>query len=216
VGVTKHILLVADASGRMIENGGTGVSKWTELVNGVNAFTSDPASATTHAAFHVFPQPNGASCDGSLYVTPLVAMGPLGPGTQTTQAISTELSGRIPGFLAVGSDVEGVLRGGTTFCANHRQSTGQDCSVVIVTDGNPTTCSADTAVLAQVTGSAFTSSGVRTWILALLGADYVQLDEIARQGGTDCDAAGPPTYVCNASGGAVAQLLGYVRDHLGN
>jgi hypothetical protein len=215
VSVTKHILLVADASGSMIDVGGTGVAKWTELMNGVNAFTSDPASATVAAAFQVFPQAN-APCDGTMYATPLVAMGSLGPGTPTTQAISTEMSGRAPGFTgAIQSDVEGALRGATAFCINHRQSTGQDCSVVFVTDGNPTLCSADTAVLAQITGNAFTASGVQTWVLAMLGADYAQLDEIAHQGGTDCDATGS-TYVCNASGGAVAQFLVYVRDHLGN
>jgi hypothetical protein len=145
-------------------------------------------------------------------------MGPIGPATQTTQAISAALASRTPGLgPIIQSPIEGLLRGATAFCTNHRQSTGQSCHVVFVTDGNPTICSADTALLAQITGSAFSGSGVQTWLIGVAGTDLVQLNEIALQGGSNCDPSGV-NRACDASSATpgVAALLAYVRDHLGN
>jgi hypothetical protein len=204
--------------GSMLEPGGTGATKWAEVMNDVNAFVADPASAGVAAAFQLFPQGATAACDGTPYDVPLVAMGPIGPTTQTTQAISAALASRTPGLgPIIQSPIESVLRGATAFCMNHRQSTGQSCHVVFVTDGNPTVCSADTALLAQITGSAYSGRGIQTWLVGVAGTDFVQLNEIALQGGSNCDPSGV-NRVCDASSASlgVAALLAYVRDHLGN
>jgi hypothetical protein len=198
----------------MIQPGGTGATRYVELSDGVNAFIGEPASADLSVAVQFFP-PGNAACDGSGYATPFVAMAPL---SQNASEISAAIVSHAPGTTILQSALEGALRGATAFCINHRQtSPGQDCSVVFVTDGSPTVCSMDTAVLAPIAGDAFTAHGVQTWLIGLAGTDFVQLNEIARLGGTNCEPAGV-NHACNASGAAptVVSLLDYVRDHLSN
>jgi hypothetical protein len=79
----------------------------------------------------------------------------------------------------------------------------------LVTDGAPIGCSGDPTLLAGIAATAYNGgSGVRTFTVGLMGADFTLLDAIARMGGAvDCDEQDDMRFSCDVSGGP-SQLAG--------
>jgi hypothetical protein len=101
-------------------------NKWTTVVSSINTFVNDPASDFIEIALQYFPI-DSASCDGSIYDTPAVRMGPL-PDNATN--ISDSLAGI---QLADTTPVEPALRGMTRFCGQFQQkSPDESCVGVLI------------------------------------------------------------------------------------
>jgi hypothetical protein len=201
--------LLLDQSGSMLEGM---PQKWSIAQTGISTFLRDSQSAGLDIAFQLFSQssfpPSGCGlCDGSDCAIPLVPPGPL-PDAAT--AIESALA-VTP--IGIGTPLEAALRGGPMFCAQFQQDNpGRRCSVILVTDGAPTSCTTDPAILGQILSTAFSNDSVQTFVVGMTGADFVLLDELARQGGTDCDPSGP-AYACNGTDAPTfAAQLGYIRD----
>jgi hypothetical protein len=208
----KHLLVLIDMSGSMLETGtGQATTKWQLVSTAVDAWVAEPQSAGLSLAVEFFPISGNTACDGSGYDVPTVPMGTLsGSGPAIVNAVASQTP-----FGT--SSLEPELRGAMTYCMNrHNAMPNLDCNVVLVTDGAPNTCATDTSTLSGIVMTAASSYGVHTWVIGLYGADMTQMNSIAEVGGTNCNSAGGLPWACDATGSTPTLLsfLEYVRDHL--
>jgi hypothetical protein len=197
------------------------LTKWQVAVDALNDFVNDPASEDLDIALQYFPLVNG-QCGGAGYDTPEVPMGRL---LAHAPNITDSLAGHFPGiasggFVGGSTPIEGALNGVTSFCARFKQDTtmnpeGKDCVAVLVTDGLPSVCSRDWAVLTGIAANAQANAEVMTFTIGMNGADFVLLDQIAQAGNGDCtpDPA-DLTWSCNVSTGDITFIdaLNLIRE----
>jgi hypothetical protein len=216
--VALYIML--DQSLTMNETTGTGIalvapSKWGLASNAINAFVKDPASKDLDVAIQYFPlgeslltdlfSDTGAvsdvfpECQGTAYRTPDVSMGRL---PAQAQAIVDSLT--LHGPAGIGTPIEAALRGAIDYCKQFTSSNpgGEECVVVLITDGLPNGCNLDYAALAGVAGNGFKSApNIKTFAIGMTGADFSLLNQIGQQGGTDCTPNDAKTYACDVAAG---------------
>jgi hypothetical protein len=178
---------------------------WDPAKDALKAFVNDQSSAGIDVALDFFPtdefdpaQP--AHCAGAGLDVPAVPMGRL--PMQATN-VTQELDAR-PFPVGVGTPIEAALRGAALFCLNFQQqsASGEKCVAVLVTDGAPMGCDQDSNKLVEIAQTAYAGgNGIRTFTVALAGADFALLDRIAQAGGAvDCDETSD-RYACDVSGG---------------
>lgn len=188
--------------------------KWETAVDSINAFINDPNSSGYNVALQYFPIVD-ATCDGSVYDTPAVPMGRL-PGN--TPAIANSLSQQ--GGTGNGTPIEPALIGATEYCKNFKNDPvanpeGENCVVVLITDGMPTDCSGDAAYLANIAGEAYRNDGITTFAVGMDGADFDVLNMVAEQGqgDNDCHPDDPSYYCCNVNADmTLLQALETIRE----
>lgn len=215
VGGPVSLYVMLDQSQSMTDLSGL-TTKWQVAVDSINAFVNDQASVDIDMALQYFSLPNGDCATGAGYDTPEVPMGRL-------PAHAPNISGSLALHFPVGgggTPLEGALRGVTAFCERYKQDTtmnpeGRNCVAVLVTDGLPNGCNEDWAVLVGIAADAYNNSGVMTFAIGMLGADFNLLDQIAQAGHADCtpDPA-DPTWACNVSTGGMTFLdaLNLIRE----
>jgi hypothetical protein len=180
-GIPIDFYFVVDKSNSMSTDAGM-QSRWSAMVNALNAFVRSPASAGLGAGVNFFPKSsNGTNtlCNVNDYRTPDVPIGllpdvapqiamslaaqRLGPGTPTTPALEASLA------YAKAEKIARVTR---------------DVAVVLVTDGVPTQCSSTIASTVAVARNYATGSPpVRTYVLGI-GPSVDNLNALAQAGGT--------------------------------
>lgn len=220
------IYIMLDQSGSMwvpdfipiLSNTTNGVApslKWIAAIDSIIAFINDPDSAGIDVAIQYFPLDTVAtSCDGSVYDTPAVPMGRL---PDHAREIGDSLTSRIPGNDF--TPLEAALRGATRYCKQFKADPvanpqGENCVVILVTDGLPSECSNDADQLARIASDAY-ADGVITFAVGMAGADFDLLNMIAKagQGDHDCHPDDPLFYCCNVSTGiTLLQALDLIRD----
>ena len=167
----------------------TGVSRWAASERAINAFLS--AGGPSRAAMGFFPQSAGsASCSAATYATPSVPFAYVWQNqTAFANAMQTQtLGGDAPTAPA--------LAGALSYAAEFAKipypfypETGGP-SVILVTDGEPDTCSSTVDSTAAVAAAAFNATPrVKTFVIGVGGATE-RLDAIARAGGTSRAYAG--------------------------
>jgi len=185
-------------------------NKWQVATDAINAFVNDPASADLDIALQYFPLENGDCVTGAGYSTPDVPMGLLPDhAINITNSLASHSPGGNRGGRGSGggTPIEGALRGVTSYCAQYKQDTtlnpeGKNCVAVLVTDGLPTRCSEDPAVLVGIAADAYANHEVMTFTIGMTGADFGLLDQIAQAGQADCTPdPGDATWACNVSTG---------------
>jgi Mg-chelatase subunit ChlD len=223
------IYLMLDRSSSMVGLCGNGppcnAQSWNQATGAISAFLRDPASADLKVALGYFP-PLTAYTDKS-------ATSPLCMGTSCAAAtvsvrraadnaavITDSLNAAVPStdlLRTTYTPTECGLRGITSFCAAHRAANpGETCVGVLITDGAPTECNTNTAMLKAV--AAASSADTRIFTLGMTGADFTFLDEIAAGGKTDCTPMGtattPPVNACDVSSGQAAFIaaLNAIRE----
>ncbi len=200
------LYLMVDQSGSMAG------AKWATAVSAITGFVTDPSSNNLDVTIQFFP-PLFPDCNPVAYATPAV---PLGRLPAHAPVIVNELNNHTP--LGLGTPIEAALAGAEMFCSNFKQDPNrnppdEDCVVVFITDGDPTSCSSDFNVIAQLAGNAWANSQILTFAIGMDGANFLLLDEIAKRGNTDCDPAGPASS-CNATSGStgLSAALALIRD----
>ncbi len=189
--------------------------KWIAAVDSITNFVNDPASANINVALQYFPM-TGGTCAASPYDTPAVSMGRLpGHATAITDSLVLVLEG------GEGTPIEPALRGGTEYCRQFQNDPaanpdGEDCVLVLITDGWPTECSQDPAQLAAIAGEAYDNDGIYTFAVGMAGADFIGLDQIAQrgQGGHDCNPNGPFVACDVSSGMTLLEALELIRSYV--
>lgn len=150
-------------------------------------------------------QPIEYVCNGDGYETPAGDFTSL-PATLESPLLnavtSVEFGGR--------TSTESALRGIAKFTAAN-QIEGRDMIGVLVTDGEPTECEEDAEVLKGIIQDHFEDTGIRTFIIGMLGATDSVLETIASGGGTalheeSCGFVDPPCYHWNVGLGAGSAL----------
>jgi hypothetical protein len=210
------VYFMLDKSGSMDDTeGNPPVRKWDTAVDAINTFVNDSNSEGINVALQYFS--GTGPCDGSVYDTPAVPMGPL---PDNAANISTSLAATAPGG---NTPTEGALRGLTQFCIGFQAAnTDVPCVGVFITDGRPTACNEDSNALVTIAQDAYANNDVRTFTVGMQGdTDFVLLDNIAMWGGTDCtpnpDGTANPAdgHYCDVrpdSGMTLLQAVEAIRD----
>ena len=170
------LIVLLDRSGSM----GTG-GQWTGATGALQQFFTDPAAAGTNVAVNFFPPDNANDeCAPTTYNPPQVPLGELGTGHE--QTLTDAMASTFPGGL---TPTYGGLLGTLQWATSH-QDANQDhvVAVVLATDGAPTTCDTNINTIANLAQSAHNHNGVKTFTVAISGADMNALNQIADKGGT--------------------------------
>jgi hypothetical protein len=189
--------IMLDSSWSMAEANPVGgnPAKWDSAVAGIIDFIEDPASAGMNIALQYFPSPNApfpiTDCSGDVYDTPEV---PLGRLPDNVAAISESIEAMAP--IGIGTPTEAALLGITAFCREYENDSAanprnEPCVPVMITDGLPNGCSDDLDYLAGIVAGVYTDYGITTSVIGLQGADFAWIEEMNRQGGSDCTVLNP-------------------------
>lgn len=211
------IYIMLDQSGSMWIPDITLAFKWIVASDAVTAFINDPESAGINVALGFFPI-GGATCDGAMYEVPAAPMGRLPDNAST-------IADALLFYLAFGSGtpVEPALIGATNYCAQFKQDPtanpdGEDCVVVLITDGMPSDCNTDPTYLAGIASNAYNNNGVMSFIVSMSGGDFIVLNQLAEagQGGNDCHPDDDLYYACNVSlpGMSLLKALELIRSYV--
>lgn len=198
-----YLVFMYDRSISMGDSVGGGQTKWTACKAGLDAFFSDPASASIHASltfFGVDSQASSADCRASSYVTPAVAMTSLPSASFGTQIGATGPTTDTPTLAAL----QGALQYAQTVKSG--LTDGGKVAVVLVTDGNPHGCSGNT-VAAVKAAAAASAATIPTYVIGI-GKSLTNLNDIAAGGGTTAimiDTATPAQVTADIQS-AIAQI----------
>lgn len=142
-------------------------------------------------------------CNGVPYETPLIPLTqlPVPADHAIIQAISNET---FEGGL--GTHIEGALRGIAAYTAAHQEA-GREIIGVLMTDGDPQGCDEDIGNLADIVSAHLASTGLRTFIIGMEGANDGHLEQLGTAGGADphdmyCGSVNEPCHYWNVGNGA--------------
>lgn len=182
------LVFMFDRSGSMSDSIGSGQTKWSALVPGLEAFFADPQSRGISASLQFFMQPD--ECNVAAYAAPLVPITPLPNSTLFAAAIDAiSPTGETP--------TQPALQGALEYAAQQLTGNpGAKVAVVLVTDGEPNGCGSsvpNVAATAQDAGAA-----IPTYVIGIgKPTDLTRLATIAEAGAT-----GQPFFVSADAGTA--------------
>ncbi|HEY6559532.1 MAG TPA: lectin-like protein [Polyangiaceae bacterium] len=193
-----NMFFVFDRSGSMAG------ARWDGSVAALTAFFKDPASAGLSMALEYFPLPSGTvngrnagdgcgsdSCSTLPCANPMVAL-----GTLTTAASPTDVQEqRLLSSLGVGpsgsTPAYPAMRGALDWAILRQATATNEANVVIfITDGDPNGCfqggsaGSTNLAIANAVEEAYLIHDIRTYTVAMEGANVIALDNMARRGGT--------------------------------
>jgi hypothetical protein len=193
--VPLAMLVLVDRSGSMLGE------KWDAATKAIRAFADRSEVVGMKMGVQFFP-PLGAGdqCDGSLYKNLAVPIAPLPDNVIPIQQklLASQANG---GATPMRSGLEGSIGAMRDFLDASPLHEGV---VILVTDGDPTSCGAVSAVVGTATGGAKPPSGVRTvrtFAVGMDGATFGNLNQIAAAGG------GFPTAFDVGTGATAQQAL---------
>jgi len=180
-GIPVDFYFVVDKSNSMAADAGM-QSRWSAMVNALNAFVRSPASAGLGAGVNFFPKSsNGTNtlCNVNDYRTPNV---PLGLLPDIAPQIAMSLAAQV---LGPGTPTTPALEASLAYAKAEKMARAtRDVAVVLVTDGVPTQCSSTIASSVTVVRNYATGSPpVRTYVLGI-GPNVDNLNQLAQAGGT--------------------------------
>jgi hypothetical protein len=178
--VDLDIVVLLDRSGSMYG------PNWNGATAALKQFVQDPASDGIRVGLLYFPidtPPDGIVCNGMHYQTLAVPLGPLPQhATDLVQSIDSQLpnGGSTPMY--------GALEG-TLWAAAQEQAAQPNHKVVVVfaSDGDPNSCPAQQngiSVIADLIKTAFDTTAIETYVIAIAGSSIINLDQLAAAGGT--------------------------------
>lgn len=156
--------------------------RWESARNALERFFTGGQVSDVQAALNYFPNfgDNPDKCMLSLYQHFAVDLGPL-PAHAPELAASLD---RTDG-TGDGTPTAFALRGALdTAVAHKREHADRTVAVVLVSDGEPTTCLSDPAELSLMAQSANLEYGTLTFAIGVGGAPASLMDDIAKAGGT--------------------------------
>ena len=168
------LLIVMDRSGSM-------GPIWNVIATSFESFFGSPNSTGILAGVSFFAPPGTAGgCDAGDYNPPQYSIGPLPGHTAVLGPVFTgmQLGGETPTYAAL----EGSLAWAVGYQQDHPEL---DVVIALASDGDPTICNTDVGAMATLAADALTTAGVRTFTVAIQGANVANLNQIAAAGGTN-------------------------------
>ncbi len=202
------IYVVLDRSGSMHEPGSTATqalgdcnvgqsfnSKWCKSINALSDFFNSPKMVGNRAALNFFSTSVTTACDGNAYSSALVPVG-VGFLSLPDPAFDTGLNAATPGG---GTPTYAAVKGIVKFTSNAQVITpGRIRVAILMTDGEPTSCTLSESVSRDELQAHFTATGVRTYAVGMDGAGFDWLEVVATggNGGLHTSKIGNLTNTC--------------------
>jgi hypothetical protein len=194
------MFIAFDDSGSMgadCQLGSNQTSKWCRGITALSGYLKSQGSKDHAAALQFFPldghtQAQCATGDG-YHVAKFPATGwETLPSTNFDAVLNAAGPVDFPG-----TPTEAAIRGLTRFTDANRRG-GRVTIGILITDGNPNGCNQDLQDLAALLQAHNTATKVRTYVIGMTGADFENLEEIAKGGGapTHGDTVGTLTNAC--------------------
>jgi len=219
-----NMFVMFDRSTSMNDPGNdVGDSRWVVASRALNAFFADPDAAGLNLALRFFPhdQPadgcNKDGCDVASCAMPLVGLGTLtaetAPADVHEKALTDATASATPSMMTQGTPIYAALAGALSWSAAQRMKTpAENGVVVLVTDGEANGCGDAIDDISQLAADALAQSGVRTYAIGLTGSREEDINQIAKDGGTEqgifvADGATAQQELLAALGAIRGQLL---------
>jgi hypothetical protein len=180
----------------------SGATRWDLASAALTGFFADPTAGGLQVALRFFPHDapavgcNDDACDVASCEQPIVPLatlaadtGPVDPHEAALIAASVAaappMRGQGNNNMSQGTPISAALGGALAWATAQRVAApNENAVVVLVTDGEPNGCEEDIANIAALAGTAFTTSGIRTYAIGLTGSQESDMDAIAAAGGT--------------------------------
>jgi Mg-chelatase subunit ChlD len=180
------MLIMFDKSASMLDD-----QKWAGAKAALISFFQNEATAGLSIGLRFFPDDepvagcNDQACSIDACAQPLVPPAPLTAGPASTDPQQKALVDAVNAKSPSGQTPMYAALGGAETWAKANAVPGEESTVVVlVTDGEPTTCNTDIGAIAALAKDAHDSSGVLTYAIGMPGSNESQLDQIAAAGGT--------------------------------
>jgi hypothetical protein len=184
--IPATMLIMFDKSASMLED-----QKWAGAKAALISFFQNDATAGLSVGLRFFPDDapaagcNDQICSIDACSEPLVPPGPLTAAPADSDPQQKALVDAVNSKTPSGQTPMYAALGGAEAWATANAVPGEKSTVVVlVTDGEPTTCNTDVGAIAGLAKSAFESSGVLTYAIGMPGSNASQLDQIAAAGGS--------------------------------
>jgi hypothetical protein len=181
------MLIMFDKSGSMLDD-----QKWFGAKAALDAFFQDPETAGLSIGLRFFPDDapvpgcNDQACSIDACSQPLVPPAPLTAAPASSDPQQKALQDAVDSKSPSGETPMYAALGGAEKWAKESAKEGETRTVVVlVTDGQPTTCNTDIGAIAALAQDARDSKGVLTYAIGMPGSNQGQLDQIASAGGTE-------------------------------
>jgi len=190
-----NIFVAVDQSGSMITDG-----KWESVKSAFTQFFQDPSAGAIGVALRFWPDPydfsnphqpfacNDAAdynCGPSVVAAcekPEVDVGLLSDPVHAQKLIDAFDGHKPDGSTPTSAALDGATKWAAKYVYQHNHT--EQAIVLLVTDGEPTTCNTDPAVINSIASKAHSGAGVLTFAVGLVGSNQVTMDAIAQAGGT--------------------------------
>ncbi len=212
---TESVLKKVNMYFMVDKSGSMGGTKWTGTTSALNTFFQSNASAGLGVALEFFRLDsggaNGDGCPGTGSVctdvpcsNPRVTLGTLttatGAADPAEDALVTAVNATSPGGS---TPTYPALKGALDWAIAKQAAAPDEIFIVILaTDGDASECNTNPTAMSSLSGSAYLTYGIRTYVIGMQGANYPVLDQIATAGGT-----GSAFQISGSSGAAVAASL---------
>jgi hypothetical protein len=174
--------------------------KWENVKSAFTQFFQDPAAGALGVALRFWPDPHDFSDPNPPSACNDAADSSCGPATVAAceepeidvgllsdPAHAQKLIGAFEGHTPDGATpTSAALDGATKWAARyvHEHHHAEQAIVLLVTDGEPTTCNTDPAAINSIASKAYSGAGVLTFAVGLAGSNQATMDAIAQAGGT--------------------------------
>jgi hypothetical protein len=194
-------------------------SKWCLATHALAKYFASPAAANNRAGLQYFPlegeDGDDAVCTGGMITQAQVPLSVL-PIAAPTDALIQSLDATVP--RGNGTPIEAALNGIKTYTAAN-QDGARVMIGILITDGDPTQCSEDTAQLASILTNHLTTTGLKTYVIGMNGAVDTTLEALAIAGGAPphmdfCGTVASPCHYYNVGAGdpaAFASALAQIQ-----
>lgn len=189
------MFVAVDQSGSMSSDG-----KWNNVKSAFTQFFQDPSALGIGVALRFWPDPydffdpnppfacNDAAdytCGPAVVAAcaqPEVEVGLLSDPAHAQKLIDAFTGHEPEGSTPTSAALDGATKWAAKYVYQHHYT--EQAIVLLVTDGEPTTCTTDPAVINSIAEKAHSGAGVLTFAVGLAGSNQATMDAIAQAGGT--------------------------------
>lgn len=193
--IPLNIFVAVDQSGSMITD-----NKWENVKSAFTQFFKDPDAAGIGVALRFWPDaydfsdPNPPiACNDAVDFTcgpavvaaceqPEVDVGLLSDPAHQQKLIDAFNAHQPDGSTPTSAALDGATKWAAKFVFNHNHT--EQAIVLLVTDGEPTTCDVNPTNINKIAEKALAGAGVLTFAVGLAGSNQATMNAIAQAGGT--------------------------------
>ncbi len=193
--IPLNIFVAVDQSGSMLSD-----NKWGNAKSAFTQFFLEPSAAEIGVALRFWPDPydfsspnppiacNDAadfSCGPAVVAAcqePEVDVGLLSDPAHAQKLIAAFNAHQPDGSTPTSAALDGATKWAAKYIFKHNHT--EQAIVLLVTDGEPTTCNTDPAYINSIAQKALSGAGVLTFAVGLAGSNQATMNAIAQAGGT--------------------------------